>query len=232
VDQDFDMTTLVEANPTIETAADLLHQLGDVPPERVLVRPHPGTATEQNVIELESRHDRLCELFDGVLVEKAMSAQESCLAGLIITYLNIFVLPRNIGLVLAPDGMLRLRPGLVLIPDVSYIAHSSLPGGKLPNPNDAIWRIGPDLAIEVLSKSNTPREMARKRQEYFAAGTRLVWEFDPMARTVDVYTSPEQATTLGKDQILDGGPVLPGLSISLNELFGQLDQVLRAPRLD
>jgi len=71
-------------------------------------------------------------------------------------------------------------------------------------------------------ESNTKAEMNRKRQEYFQAGVRLVWEIDPDARTVAVYTGPEQCTTLTQDQTLDGGDVLPGFTLSLRELFAEL----------
>ena len=59
-------------------------------------------------------------------------------------------------------------------------------------PTDPIPVLVPDLAIEVLSTSNTIGEMARKRDKYFRAGVRLVWEIDPRARTVRVYTSIDQ----------------------------------------
>jgi Uma2 family endonuclease len=216
------MTTVLDPSTTHRTVSDLLHSLGDVPPERVLLSPLPGTATEQNLLDLDDHHDRLCELVDGTLVEKPMSSRESTLACLIITMLNVFVLPRKLGIVMGEAGMLRLRPRLVLIPDVAFIAYRSFPGGKLPD--DAIYRVAPDLAVEVLSKSNTPAEMARKRREYFHAGTRLVWEFNADSKTVAVFTQPEQSVTLNADQTLSGDPVLPGLTISLTELFAQLDQ--------
>jgi Uma2 family endonuclease len=224
------MTMLVEDNPTAETIADLLHDLGDVPPERVRMKPPPGTATEQHVLDLDDHDDRLCELVDGVLVEKAMSSSESLLALVIGSILHQFVRAQKLGRMLGADGMLQLGPRLIRMPDVSFISKDRFPGGKLPN--DAIWQIAPDLAVEVLSKSNTRREMARKRSEYFAAGTRLVWEFDPKTRSVAVYTGPEQFTTLKENQILDGGAVLPGLSISLSELFAQLDDLPPALQSD
>jgi Uma2 family endonuclease len=61
--------------------------------------------------------------------------------------------------------------------------------------------------------------MARKLVEYFEAGTQLVWYFDPRARTVTVYTAPDQLTVLDESQTLDGGAVVPGLVIPLRELF-------------
>jgi Uma2 family endonuclease len=93
---------------------------------------------------------------------------------------------------------------------------------KFPNrvlPRDPILDHVPDLAIEVLSKSNTPREMRRKRREYFDAGARLVWEVNPVKRTVRVYTAFNQSTTLREGDMLDGGDVLPGFTLSLATLF-------------
>ena len=50
--------------------------LGGIPLDRILFHPPPGTATEQDVIDQEAR-SRLCELVEGVLVEKAMGYLES-----------------------------------------------------------------------------------------------------------------------------------------------------------
>ena len=68
------------ANPVISrflSVADLLHHLGDVPAGRVRLEPVPGTATEHDVVTVHDRENRLCELVDGVLVEKVMGFDES-----------------------------------------------------------------------------------------------------------------------------------------------------------
>src|SRR5690242_4440590 len=93
------MPTLLTSSPDIATVADLLERLGGIPPERVRYYPAPGTATEADVVEIEERENRLCELIDGVLVEKPMSYRESMLAVLIATALNNFVLARKLGVV-------------------------------------------------------------------------------------------------------------------------------------
>jgi Uma2 family endonuclease len=159
----------------------------------------------------------LCELVEGTLVEKPMGVEESYLAGLIITFLNNFVLPRKLGMVLSPDGMLRLFPGLVRAPDVSFIARRSYPGGK--RPKDPIAAIAPDLAVEILSKSNSKKEMERKVREYFEAGTRLVWLVDPRKKSVKVFTTPGEFVILTPADHLDGGDVLPGLRVAIKDLF-------------
>jgi Uma2 family endonuclease len=65
--------------------------------------------------------------------------------------------------------------------------------------------------------------MARKRQEYFRAGVHLVWQVDPRTRTVEVFTTPDQSTVLHAAHTLDGGTVLPGFTLPLQELFSELD---------
>jgi Uma2 family endonuclease len=103
---------------------------------------------------------------------------------------------------------------------VAFVSWSRLPGGQVPT--DPIPLLAPDLAVEVLSNSNTKREMARKRGEYFSAGVRLVWIVDPAVSTVAVYTGPEQYTVLGQDQVLNGGELLPGFTLSVRELFAEV----------
>ena len=67
--------------------------------------------------------------------------------------------------------------------------------------------------------------MRRKREDYFTAGVRLVWEVDPNARTVHVYTAPDPAAAvLTEADTLDGGGVLIGFRLSLSVLFAELDR--------
>jgi hypothetical protein len=112
---------------TIETLADLLESLGDIPPERIRMRPLPGTATEEDVLAIHASERRLCELVDGVLVEKGMGYRESLLAAAMIEILRRYVKPRKLGLVSAPDGMVRLFSGLIRIPDVSFASWDRFP---------------------------------------------------------------------------------------------------------
>jgi Uma2 family endonuclease len=215
------MTALETAQDTAETVADLLEQLGGIAPQRVRLKPLPGTATEADLIAASLRDDRLCELVDGVLVEKVMGYRESLLAGLILSLLRAWVYPRRLGLVSGEAGMMRLFPGLVRIPDVAFASWDRIPSGRVPT--EPIAGFAPDLAVEVLSESNTPGEMARKCREYFSAGVRLVWLIDPATRTATVFTALDQATTLSVEDTLDGGDLLPGFRLPLRDCFAELD---------
>lgn len=202
-----------------ETMADLLERLGDVAPSRIRMHPAPGMAAVEDVLRIHEQENRLFELIDGVLVEKVMGFLESAIAMEIGRQIGNFVKPRDLGIILGADGMVRLFANIVRIPDVAFIAWNRLPGGKFPT--EPIPAVVPNLAIEVLSESNTKSEMKRKRVEYFGSGVELVWEFDCNDSTVTVYSGPEVSTVLNEKQILTGGNVLPEFQINLSELFAE-----------
>ncbi len=201
------------------TFADVLTHLGGIPLERIRAYPPPGTATEKDVLEIESRTGRICELVDGVLVEKTMGYYESRLAAIIIHLIEAFLEGHDLGIVLAPDGTLQILPGQVRIPDVCFLSWEKFPNRELPR--EPIPPLAPDLAIEVLSASNTEAEMQRKLRDYFTAGVRLVWYIDPESRTAQAYTSPAESVTIGEEESLSGGDVLPGFGLPLDELFAK-----------
>lgn len=217
------MATATES-PTMtwETAEDLLNDLGGIAPSRVRIKPPLGMATEADLIGVNAEKKGIFELVGGVLVEKGMGYTESALALVLAGYLRAFVIAHNLGVVSGADGMMRLFPGLVREPDVAFTSWDRIPSRRFPT--EPIASFVPDLAVEVLSLSNTPAEMARKRREYFQAGVRLVWEVDPRSRTVAVYDEPERSTLLDASQTLDGGDVLPGFLLPLADLFGELDR--------
>jgi Uma2 family endonuclease len=206
---------------SIETLADLMERLGNIPPQRVRFRPSIGGAVEKDVLEA-AKKGLVCELVDGVLVEKAMSFRESILAVALGHLLYAFVRPLNLGVVTGEQGAVRLFAGLVRIPDVAFTSWDRLPGGRVPN--EPIPDLAPNLAVEVLSDSNTPGEMRRKRHDYFTAGVSVVWLADPNTRTVDVYTSETEFTHLTQADVLDGGGVLPGFQTPLRDWFAELDR--------
>lgn len=208
--------------PRIRTLADLMDRLGDVPLERIRFHPPPGKATVRDVVRILEKEGMPCELVEGVLLEKTMGMRESLLAAYLGRLIDAFVRPQNLGIVLGADGTIQIQLNLVRIPDVAFIRWDRFPGRRIPL--DAVPLVVPNLAVEVLSKSNTPKEMAIRRDEFFQAGVESVWEIDPRTRTAVVYTSPDDSTTLGCDDILDGGAVLPGFKLPLKNLFAELDR--------
>jgi Uma2 family endonuclease len=202
-----------------ENVAQLLRRLGNIPACRLRLQPPPGTATERDLVRHNESKSKtaICELVDGTLVEKAMGWVESAIAAQISSAILSFARPRKLGKVLGADGMLRLIPGLVRVPDVSFFAQ-----GRLTRAEHGDMPIAPitgDLVVEVDGRSNTKAETARKLNEYFAAGSRLAWVVDPKPQTVRVHTAPGEYVVLGLEDWLDGGGVLPGFRLQVRDLF-------------
>jgi Uma2 family endonuclease len=202
-----------KTTPRFRTLADVIARLG-VPPDRIRMKPPPGTATEADLGRVA---DGLCELIDGTLVEKATGDAESVIGSNVARLIGNHVAAGEIGVVMGEAGYVRLDVGTVRAPDVTFI-----PWGNLPNeeyPDEAYWPVPPGLIVEVLSPSNTAEEIDRKLAAFFAAGCRLAWVIDPPTRTAKVYTSARRFKVLDESGVLDGGKVLPGFTLPVADVF-------------
>jgi Uma2 family endonuclease len=107
-------------------------------------------------------------------------------------------------------------PERVRAPDVAFMTTSRLPEGRLP---EGFLRGAPDLAVEVLSPSDSLMDVQQKVRDYLDAGARLVWVVAPKARSATIYRADGSARLLREGDSLDGGDVFPGLVIPLAEVF-------------
>jgi Uma2 family endonuclease len=104
-------------------------------------------------------------------------------------------------------------------PDASY--HTRPPAA---NPMRFIEG-APDFAVEVRSENDygqaAERELADKRGDYFAAGTLVVWDVDPVNEVVTIYRAadPSRPTTLRRGATADAEPAVPGWRIAVDEVF-------------
>jgi len=110
------------------------------------------------------------------------------------------------------------NPDTIRGADVAFISSKRLeqlsPRGYLD--------IAPDLIVEILSPDDSWSEVNEKLAEYFAIGAQMVWVADPRLRQVYVYRSLTQLERLTADDVLSGGEVLPGFSVPVAELFGEV----------
>ena len=152
-----------------------------------------------------------------VVFVSAPSRAHSLVARAIFLALYNHAEPRGLGEVLG-DGTGYELPieDTVRIPDVSFVA-----AGRLPAVAElrGIPRIAPDIAVEVLSPSETARDIRQKRIDYLEAGTAVVWLVDLDARGVEVWTADAAPRWVGEDGVLDGAPVLPEFSVTVRQLF-------------
>lgn len=220
-------TVLVEPVPAspeedagVETFADVLERLGGISADRVLTRPAPGTATENDLLRLPDEIQKTCELIDNTLVRKAVGAPESEMAMNLVHFLAVFThsaKTRTIR-ILGPDGHTRYFGGNVRMPDVAVFLRADLPNGRIPK-DQQFCPVAPAWIVEVLSPGNTKREIDKKLRTFFDSGVRLAWVVNPRKRTVRVYTSAEDFTELTDDGVLDAADILPGFTLSVREWF-------------
>lgn len=128
-----------------------------------------------------------------------------------------FVDEHQLGIFGSEGGYLLERdPDTVLIPDLSFVRAERLP----PEDEQSGYPpLAPDLAIEILSPSDSALEIEKKVETYLRAGVRLVWVVNPVAQSITVHTPDRVARTLFAGDTLDGGDVLPGFAIPVAALF-------------
>ncbi len=102
----------------------------------------------------------------------------------------------------------------VLIPDVAFLTNANMPESL-----SKVSPVPPDLAVEVVSPSDTLHRIQEKVFAYLEAGTQLVWVLEPLAKTVTVYRSETDITTLTRNDTLSGEEVVEGFSCQVAELF-------------
>jgi Uma2 family endonuclease len=81
----------------------------------------------------------------------------------------------------------------------------------------------PDLAIEVLSRSNSPEEIQDRLEDFFESGTQIAWIIHPEREFVEICRSPTDRKMLGSGAMLDGERLLPGFSYPIADLFKEWD---------
>jgi Uma2 family endonuclease len=199
------------------TVAELASRIGDVPLWRIQTDPLPGTGTESDVERVRSERGVLCELIDGVLVEKAVSYETAFLASEIGRLLANLVHPRKLGWVVGADGFIWIQGRHLRAPDVQFMRRDQLPGQRIAA--SGFPEVAPVLVVEVFRPGNTLGELELKRAHFFAAGTELFWIVYAKRQQIEVSTAPQTYRTLARGDTLDGGDVLPGFSMGLAELF-------------
>lgn len=128
-------------------------------------------------------------------------------------YLQSHVRTNELGRVYTSDTGFRVGER-ILMPDVAFISTS-----KLPDDQRGIFSIPPVLAIEVISPTDSLTKVVEKAFAYLEAGTLLVWILEPTGKTVTVFRSETDITTLTRKDTLTGEDVVEGFSCPVAQLF-------------
>ncbi len=162
------------------------------------------------------------ELINGEVIDMGNSGMEhgnisAYLCGLI----ELYARSKKLGVTCDSSTAFNFKSGNKRSPDVSFVSKERLQGVKrLPK---GYFQGSPDLAVEVISPNNTFEELHQKIVEYFDNGCCLVWVINPDEKTVLVYHKPQPDKLLNVTDNLDGEDILPGFTLSVSDLFMELD---------
>lgn len=157
--------------------------------------------------------DRRLEYVGGEIVEVVSNNYASAVAARILIKIGGYVEAHGLGYITGADGGYRVS-GERYIPDMAFVSTA-----KQPEPSHETYNPQPpDLAVEVLSPTDSADIVRLKVANYLAAGT-LVWLVNPEARTVEVYRPGRPAQRLTAGETLEGDVVLPGFTLPVRDLF-------------
>jgi Uma2 family endonuclease len=181
--------------------------------------PYGQTLTLAEFCALPEAEERQ-ELVRGRLVREPLpGARHGLLASRLHVPLGAHVARAGLGAAFAAETgfLLSEDPPTVRGPDISFVAAARIPPDGLPT---GFFPGAPDLAVEVASPANRWSELHDKALDYLDAGARLVWIIDPAARRVTQFRSQSEIRILAGNDALEGGEVVPGFAMRLEELFG------------
>ena len=160
------------------------------------------------------------ELDEGIVIEMShASFSHGTIQGRVYAFLMAHLEQSGADFSLSQNTDFRLAPDIVRAPDVCVVRNLSLEAMEVIR--GAL--VGhPDLAVEVVSESETAAALNRKVEQYLRAGTAAVWEMYPETRVVMVYRRSGETRKRTSGQILEETELLPGLSIAVEKIFAAI----------
>lgn len=169
--------------------------------------------------------ETLYEVVDGRVVElEPMGAFESWLSNQLQDHLSAFVKSRSLGRAVHELLFSLIPVGQQRRPDVAFVSYSRWPKWRAIPKRKHAWAVVPDLAVEVISPTNSMDAVLVKIREYFQAGVQQVWVVLPDEEQVYLYDSPTRIRVLTRDDELTSESILPDYRLPLSELFERLDE--------
>jgi Uma2 family endonuclease len=164
---------------------------------------------------LPENAERLFELIAGEVVQVLSSPHSSAMSVEIAFHMKMYLHQHKVGGHVTGEAGGYVISGERYIPNLAFI--SKLHQADLPiqgyNP------LAPDLAVEIVSPTDTEKQLRIKVANYLAAGT-TIWVIYPEAKEAEIYAPGQPVRVLSGEQAIDGGAILPGFSLTLTEIFG------------
>ncbi len=169
-------------------------------------------AVEDKIIDREKQ----VELVDGEEEIKNMSgAKAGGIALRLGAEIWYFARDKQLGRVYGADTMFTVGKN-ERMPDVAFVSSKKIPKKGEPLKK---WNFAPDIAIEVISPNDVYDKIFDKLNDYFNAGVKQVWLVEPRFERIRIYKSPNESSTLQKDDDLTCEDILPNFKLPLTNIF-------------
>ncbi|HEX9373460.1 MAG TPA: Uma2 family endonuclease [Roseiflexaceae bacterium] len=182
--------------------------------------PRPGRPWTVADLLARSDEENRYELVRGDLIMMSpASPAQGRYAGRLTGALSPYVDDRDLGEVYTAEPGFQLQPEpdpVIRAPDVAFVRKERIPPAEQQS---GYWPIAPDLAVEIISPSETATSIQDKVQDYLAAGTQLIWLVFPSQKIVVEHHGSGQVRQYGLEDSLDGAEVIPGFRYALKRLF-------------
>ncbi len=176
--------------------------------------------------ELQSLPDDgfIHEVVNGELVMSPKNNfQHERICSRLLFALETFNRQHRLGVVLGSSAGFWMFNRNCRAPDISFIPKARLESLRFSPSAKTFFPGAPDLAVEVISPSNTRAEMDERLRDFFASGTQIAWLINPDSGSVEVCRSLTQRRLIGPGGEVDGEHLLPGFRYPINDLFKEWD---------
>ena len=183
----------------------------------ITMRDPSPLVTAEELPAIVARDDYRYELVAGRVIRmRPPGWQHGVIVVRLLELLAGHVRDRRLGAVVTEVGFkLRSNPDTVRGPDISFVRENRLPAEKKLD----YWSGAPDLAIEVLSPGNTPRDISARVSDYLSTGVSEVVVIDPAAETVTRHRAGQRSQVILRGGELDLDDVLPGFRCAVNDIL-------------
>ena len=154
------------------------------------------------------------EFIAGEVVTLVSNQESSRLAMEFAVLIGSYLKNNPIGFITGADGGYQVGNDRY-IPDVAFMSKMRQAAAS----NEAYNPLPPDLAVEVISPTDDMGDVLAKVNNYQLAGT-VVWVVYPNKKEIGVFVPGQTAKSLGVNDTLDGGTVLPGFTVVVKDIFG------------
>ncbi len=180
------------------------------------VEPQVGQPMDTEAFAMLPKFARKYELIQGVIFVSPAGLRHDNIAAKLIMRIGMYLLTNPIGEFYATSAGFQITPNVVLSPDGAYVSNMRLAGKPSP---EGFAPYAPDLAIEVISPSDSATDLTEKIELYLAHGTQLLWVINPRTRSANVYRADGSGNRLQVSDMLQGEDVLPGFTCKLSDIL-------------